>query len=88
MAVVSYYNEEAKDDSDDFVGCVFHAWQTSMEEGHQEFQQPVTMADDEIERLDILVLEVDRPVRPLLPRYAIGIMLPSLMENEALQRAQ
>jgi hypothetical protein len=35
-----------------------------------------TMTDDEIERLDILVSEVDRPMKPSLPRHATGIMLP------------
>jgi hypothetical protein len=32
-ATLAFYNEEAKDDSDDFVGIVFHDSQTVMEEG-------------------------------------------------------
>jgi hypothetical protein len=78
-----YYNEEAKDGSDDFVGYVFHVWQTTMEEG-REFQLPTTMAEEEIERLGILVSEVDRSVRPPLPRYATDIIPPGLTEDEAL----
>ncbi|KAM0869642.1 hypothetical protein ACQ4PT_040541 [Festuca glaucescens] len=45
------------------------------------------MTDDEIARLGVLVLEVDRPVQPPLPRYATGIMPPGLTEEEALRRA-
>ncbi|KAK1605846.1 hypothetical protein QYE76_029519 [Lolium multiflorum] len=40
-----------------FVGCVFHDWQTVME-GGLEFRLPVTMTGEEIERLDILMSEV------------------------------
>jgi hypothetical protein len=32
-AALAYYNREAKDDTDDFVGFVFHNWQAAMEEG-------------------------------------------------------
>jgi hypothetical protein len=56
---LAYYNEKAKEDSDDFTGCVFHTWQTAMEEG-REFQLPATMTDEEIERLGILVSEARR----------------------------
>jgi hypothetical protein len=42
------------------------------------------MTDDEIARLGILVLEVDRQVCPLLPRSTIDIMLAGLTEDEAL----
>jgi hypothetical protein len=45
------------------------------------------MTDDEIAGLDIFVLEVDRPVRLSLPRYATNIMTPCLTKVEALQRA-
>jgi hypothetical protein len=57
-----------------------------MAEG-RKFKFPATMTDDEIERLDVLVSEVDRPLQPPLPRYATGIMPPGLMEEEALRRA-
>jgi hypothetical protein len=40
------------------------------------------MNDEEIKRLDVLVSEVDRPMQPPLPRYAIDIMLPGLTEQE------
>jgi hypothetical protein len=56
-ATLDFYNEEAKDDSEDFVRRVFHDWQTTMEEG-REFQLSATMTDKEIERLTILVSEV------------------------------
>jgi hypothetical protein len=29
---LAFYNEEAKDDNEDLVSCVFHDWQTTMEE--------------------------------------------------------
>jgi hypothetical protein len=83
---MDYYNEETKDDSNDFVGYVFHEWKTTMEEG-REFQLPTTMRDEEFKRLGILVLEVDRKARPPLPRYATNIMPPGLTKDEALERA-
>jgi hypothetical protein len=45
------------------------------------------MTVEEIERLGILVSEVDRPMQPLLPRYATDIIPPGLTEEEALDRA-
>jgi hypothetical protein len=54
-----------------------------MAEG-RKFNFPVTMTDDEIERLGVLVSEVDRPVQPPLPRYATGIMPPGLTEEEVV----
>jgi hypothetical protein len=51
-----------------------------MAEG-QKFKFPEMMTDEEIERLSGLVLQVDRSVQPLLPRYATGIMPPGLMEE-------
>jgi hypothetical protein len=80
---LSYYNEEA---IDDFVGCVFNACQMAMEEG-REFELRAKMTDEEIERLDILVSEVDRPTRPPMPWYTTVIVPPGLTEDEALQRA-
>jgi hypothetical protein len=82
---LAYYNETAKEDSDDFTGCVFHTWQTAMEEG-REFQLPVTMANDEIARLGILVSEVPHAPLPL-PRYATDLMPEGLTEDEPLERA-
>jgi hypothetical protein len=58
---LAYHNEEAKDDSDDFVTCVFHDWHVAMVEG-RKFDFPPAMTDEEIERLGVLVSEVDRPV--------------------------
>jgi hypothetical protein len=29
---LAFYNEKAKDDNEDLVSCVFHDWQTTMEE--------------------------------------------------------
>lgn len=83
---LAYHNEEAKDDSDDFVAYVFHDWQAAMAEG-RKFNLPATMTDEEIERLCVLLSEVDRPVQPPLPRYATDIMPPGLTEEEALERA-
>ncbi|KAK1664214.1 hypothetical protein QYE76_052373 [Lolium multiflorum] len=57
-----------------------------MAEG-RKFEYPETMTYDEIARLGVLVSEVDQPVQPPLPRYAICIMPPGLTEEEALQRA-
>jgi hypothetical protein len=37
-----------------------------MAEG-RKFNFPPTTTDNEIDRLDVLVSEVDRPVQPLLP---------------------
>jgi hypothetical protein len=48
---------------------------------------PTTLADNEIARLDVLMSEVDRSVRPPLPRYATDIMPAGLSEDEALHRA-
>jgi hypothetical protein len=53
----------------------------------REFEYPDNMTDDEIARLGVLVLEVDRPVQPPLPRYATCIMPPGLSEEEALRLA-
>nr|XP_051196590.1 branchpoint-bridging protein-like [Lolium perenne] len=58
-----------------------------MAEG-REFEYPATVKDDEIERLGILVSEVDRPVQLLLPWYAAGIMPPGLTEDSAPQPVQ
>jgi hypothetical protein len=55
----------------------------AMAEGWK-FKYPTTMMDDEIERLVVLVSELDRPVQPPLPRYTTGIMPPGLTEEEAL----
>jgi hypothetical protein len=84
-AALDFYNEEAKYDSKDFVGCIFHDWQAAMEEG-REFQLPTMMIDEEIERLGILVLRVPQAPPPP-PRYATYIMPPGLTEDEALERA-
>ncbi|KAM0924360.1 hypothetical protein ACQ4PT_004980 [Festuca glaucescens] len=78
---LAYHNEEAKDDSDDFVAYVFHDWQAAMAEG-RKFNFPPKMTDEEIERLGVLVSEVDRSVQPPLPRYATDIMPPGLTEEE------
>jgi hypothetical protein len=53
-----YHNEEAKEDSDDFVACIFHEWQASKAEG-REFDLPPAMTDDEIANLSVLVSQVD-----------------------------
>jgi hypothetical protein len=45
------------------------------------------MTDEEIERLDVLVSQVDRSVKPPLPWYATDIMPPGLMEEEGPQWA-
>jgi hypothetical protein len=84
-AALAYYDEDAKDDSDDFVHNVLHDWQSAMEEG-REFQLPVTMANDEIARLGILVSEVPHAPLPL-PRYATDLMPEGLTEDEPLERA-
>ncbi|KAK1679789.1 hypothetical protein QYE76_040637 [Lolium multiflorum] len=83
---LAYHNEEAKDDSDDCVACIFQEWQLAMAEG-REFEYPATMTDDKITRLGVLVSEVDRPVQPPLPWYATDIMPSGLTEEEALRRA-
>jgi hypothetical protein len=70
---LAYHHEEAKDDSDDFVACVFHDWQAAMAEG-RKFNLPATMTHKEIESLGVLMSEVDRPVQPPLPQYATDIM--------------
>jgi hypothetical protein len=49
---MAYHNEEAKDDSDDFVGYVFYEWQKAMGKSHK-FQAPDTMTDDEIAWLGV-----------------------------------
>jgi hypothetical protein len=46
------------------------------------------MTDKEIEKLGLLVSQVDRPVQPPLPRYTTDIMPPGFSEDEALQLAQ
>jgi hypothetical protein len=57
-----------------------------MAEG-RKFNQPATMTDEEIERLDVLVSKLDRPVQPPLPQYATDIMPLGLTEEEVLERA-
>nr|XP_051211115.1 sulfated surface glycoprotein 185-like [Lolium perenne] len=84
IEALAYHNKEAKDDSDDYVACIFQEWQLAMAEG-REFEYPDNMTDDEIARLGVLISEVDRPVQPPLPRYATGIMPPGLSEEEALR---
>jgi hypothetical protein len=83
---LAYHNEEAKDNSDDYVTCIFQEWRLAMAEG-REFEYPEEMTDDKIARLGVLVLEFDPPVQPPLPRYGTGIMPPNLTEEEALRRA-
>nr|XP_051221758.1 formin-like protein 14 [Lolium perenne] len=83
---LAYQNDETKDDSDDYVTCIFQEWQLALAEGW-EFDYPDNMTDDEIVRLDLLVSEVDRPMQPPLPRYATGIMPPGLSEEETLPLA-
>jgi hypothetical protein len=56
---LAYQNEEAKDDSDDYIVCIFQEWQLAMAEG-REFEYPDNMMDDEIARLGLLVSQVDR----------------------------
>nr|XP_051190371.1 pollen-specific leucine-rich repeat extensin-like protein 3 [Lolium perenne] len=56
-----------------------------MAEG-RKFKFPATMTDDEIERLHVLVSEVDQPVQPPLPRYATDIMPLGLTKEETLRR--
>jgi hypothetical protein len=43
------------------------------------------MTDDEINRLNALVSEVERPVRAPLSWYITDIMPPDLTEDETLQ---
>jgi hypothetical protein len=81
-----YHNEEAKDDNDDFIAYIFHNCQAAMAEG-RKFNFPPTMTGEEIERLGVLVSQVDRPVQPPLPRYATNIVPPGLTKEEALQQA-
>nr|XP_051189942.1 actin cytoskeleton-regulatory complex protein pan-1-like [Lolium perenne] len=83
---LAYHNEEAKNDSDDYVACIFQEWKLAKAEG-QKFEFSDNMMDDEIARLGLLVSEVDRPVQPPLTRYATGIMPPGLSEEEALRLA-
>jgi hypothetical protein len=52
-----------------------------------KFDFPPTMTDEEIERLGVLVSQVDRPMKPPLPRYATDIMSSGLTEEHALQQA-
>jgi hypothetical protein len=80
---MAYHNEQAKNDSDDFVSCIFHEWKAATAEGH-EFNLPQAMADKEIEKLGVLVLRVDQAVQTPLPRYATDIMPQGLTEEEAL----
>jgi hypothetical protein len=76
----------ANDDSDDFIALIFHNWQAAMVEG-LKFDFSLAMTDEEIERLGVLVSQVDRPVQPPLPRYATQFMPPGLTEEHALQQA-
>jgi hypothetical protein len=67
------------------VACIFHDWQTSMADG-RKFDFPPAMTNEEIERLAVLVSQVDRPVQPSLHRYATNIMPQGLTEEETIQR--
>jgi hypothetical protein len=49
-----------------------------------KFEFPTTMIDEEIEKLDVVMSQVDRPLLPPLPRYATNIMTPCLTVDEAL----
>jgi hypothetical protein len=51
----------------------------------RKFEFPTTMNGEKIEKLGVLVSQVDRPVQPPLPRYATDIMPPGLTEDKALQ---
>jgi hypothetical protein len=83
--VLAYHNKEAKDDSANFVACVFQDWQAAMAEG-RKFDFALPMTDEKIERFSVLVSQVVRPVQPP-PLYATDIIPPGLTEEEALQRA-
>jgi hypothetical protein len=85
-AALAYHNEEDKDESDDLFACIFHEWQAAKAEDRQ-FDLPPAITDEEIEKLGLLVSQVDQPVQPPLPRFATDIMSPDLTEEEALQRA-
>jgi hypothetical protein len=47
---LAYHNQEAKDDNEDYIACMFQQWQAAMAEG-REFEYPTTMTDDEIEAI-------------------------------------
>jgi hypothetical protein len=51
---MAYHKEEAKENNDDFIACVFHDWQAAMTEG-RKFEFPTAMTDEEIEKLGVLV---------------------------------
>nr|XP_051205654.1 actin cytoskeleton-regulatory complex protein pan-1-like [Lolium perenne] len=86
IEALTYHNEEVKDDSDDYVACIFQEWQLAMVEG-RKFEYPDNMTDGEAARLGVLVSENDQPVQPPLPRYATGIMPLGLSEDKALRLA-
>jgi hypothetical protein len=75
----------ANDDSDDFIALIFHNWQAAMVEG-LKFDFSLAMTDEEVERLDVLVSQVDRSVQPPLPRYATQFMPHGLTEEQALHQ--
>jgi hypothetical protein len=85
-AALAYHNEEDKDESDDLFACIFHEWQAAKAEDRQ-FDLPPAITDEEIEKLGLLVSQVDQPVQPPLPRYATNIVPPGLTKEEALQQA-
>jgi hypothetical protein len=86
IEALAYHSEEVKDDSEDYVGLVFHEWQQAMAEG-RNFEFPDNMTDDEMAKLGLLVSEYDAPVQPPLPRYATAVMPPGLSADEALRQA-
>jgi hypothetical protein len=53
---LTYHNEEANDDNDDYVACIFQEWKLVMAES-QKFD-PEEITDDEIARLGVIVSEV------------------------------
>jgi hypothetical protein len=53
---LTYYNEEAKDDNDDYVTCIFQEWKLVMAESRKFDPEEIT--DDEIARLGVIVSEV------------------------------
>jgi hypothetical protein len=46
---LAYHNEDAKDDSDDYVACIFQEWQLAMAKG-RKFEYSDNMTHDVIVR--------------------------------------
>jgi hypothetical protein len=71
----------SRDDSDDFVGSIFHVIQMAQQEGRQ-IELPEELTEDETTRLALLMAEMPQPPPPMR-QYAVDLVPPGLSEGEA-----